>query len=502
MSEILTFDSISEQVLTLPPIVDRESIKKRYAGVPDFGLLKGQQIEAAQIMKRYLSEGLEGYDMVLLNGYAGTGKTFTIGKVIEDYFINNRGAKIAMTAPTNKAVTQLYKAAEFTHTNMVYKTIHSLLGLVEKITNHGKQIFIQDRRKPASIEEYDVLVVDEVSMLNDDLFQGSSDMDGIVKYAQMNGLKIIMMGDPAQIPPVNRLDCIPLSTTGQAKYRIKVIELTEPQRQTLDNPIFVTGMKIRNALHRPVSFPAADSELNENGKGVIFFRGGVQRDEELIEKMLDLYYPSGNFAEDADFMKTIAWRNKTVTYMNNVIREMVFGVQASKARIVVGEKLICNKPIFEGAYIIFNTNDEFMVLEHKVEVERINNGQFDINYYSTKVKFENPEGTDVEAYIKVVHESSQVTYDKILKMLVDSALSKKQGTWEAGKAWQDKFTFEQNFADVSYNYSITAHKSQGSTYDRTLVLAKDIDASNNVVERNRIKYTACTRPKNLLFVVV
>jgi ATP-dependent exoDNAse (exonuclease V) alpha subunit len=56
-------------------------------------------------------------------------------------------------------------------------------------------------------------------------------------------------------------------------------------------------------------------------------------------------------------------------------------------------------------------------------------------------------------------------------------------------------------AQVKYNYAITAHKSQGSTYENVIVIEPDIDANSKIVERNRIKYVAYTRAKSLLFIV-
>ena len=54
---------------------------------------------------------------------------------------------------------------------------------------------------------------------------------------------------------------------------------------------------------------------------------------------------------------------------------------------------------------------------------------------------------------------------------------------------------------MSYSYEITAHKAQGSTYDNAFVLEADMDINRKIKERNRIKYTAFTRPKYKLFVI-
>jgi ATP-dependent exoDNAse (exonuclease V) alpha subunit len=63
------------------------------------------------------------------------------------------------------------------------------------------------------------------------------------------------------------------------------------------------------------------------------------------------------------------------------------------------------------------------------------------------------------------------------------------------------YNFTRRYADVSWGYSISAHKSQGSTYKNVFVLEDDIDKNWDVIERNRIKYTAFTRASSNLFVL-
>jgi ATP-dependent exoDNAse (exonuclease V) alpha subunit len=71
----------------------------------------------------------------------------------------------------------------------------------------------------------------------------------------------------------------------------------------------------------------------------------------------------------------------------------------------------------------------------------------------------------------------------------------------ADKSWIKYYEFMRRYADVIYGYSITCHKSQGSTYTNAFVLEDDIDMNLNVVERNRIKYTAYTRASKKLYVL-
>lgn len=476
-----------ESAFEVPAYVPTIPKEKRLIREADSSMLKPQQKEAYTRMVNFL--GTSGY--FLLKGYAGTGKTFTLGKVMEQFINTYRGLPIAITAPTNKAVRVIYESADFTHPNIHYLTVHKLLGLMPKNGGNGKLEFVVNKRIPAAIEEMALLVIDEVSMLNDELFLL------IDTHVQAGRLKVIMMGDPAQIPPVGAAECIPLTEQGQITYGIGVYELTEIQRQENDNPIVDLALGLRNTISRALSFPIQETALNARGEGVVFLNG---RDGDKFYEILERYFTSDNFKYNPDFCKVIAWRNVTVDYINKVIRSMIYG-QGELRRVEIGEKLVANLPIQDGETIVFNTNDEMEVVGLEDKVEDINKGMYQIHYYLTKVKYKNLDGVESEQYIKLVGERSLPVYRKILETLRKDALGHPKGSFAAIQAWQTYFTFQGMFADVNYNYAVTCHKAQGSTYDRVFVMEKDINASFNIVERNRIKYTACTRPKHQLFIL-
>ena len=68
-------------------------------------------------------------------------------------------------------------------------------------------------------------------------------------------------------------------------------------------------------------------------------------------------------------------------------------------------------------------------------------------------------------------------------------------------AWVTYFNILKWNAEVGYNYAITAHKSQGSTYTHVILIEEDMEGNKRTVERNRIKYTAYSRPTNKLFIL-
>lgn len=138
-------------------------------------------------------------DAIILKGYAGTGKTYLVKKILEYITYSTDDKRIGISAPTNKAVGVLYNSSLQSGMNgyifedifdmkksIVYSTIHKLLGLKEVITDNGDQLFMLDSLNKSNLSKYDYLVVDEVSMLDDKICHD------IMKFSEK--LRIIFMG--------------------------------------------------------------------------------------------------------------------------------------------------------------------------------------------------------------------------------------------------------------------------------------------------------------------
>ncbi len=149
--------------------------------------------------------------------------------------------------------------------------------------------------------------------------------------------------------------------------------------------------------------------------------------------------------------------------------------------------------------ILFNTNDEFTVENFKIKKDRvrIEGEDGELKYYEAGVSFFDDDDTEVIYYIDILHEDSESYFHVLANKLKKTAIE----TRGKNKSWIKYYDFLRRYADVSYAYAITAHKSQGSTYETAFVLEDDIDVNPNVVERNRIKYTAYTRSSKKLYVV-
>lgn len=439
----------------------------------------------------------------VLKGWAGTGKTYTISLlvryVLEVIQPTRLWYKVGVTGPTNKSVRVIRKATGISSSRVQFQTVHKILGLSEKITSDGQQIFVNDGDFRPQIRTLKLLIVDEVSMLNDDLFEE------LLKYRDKT--KIIFMGDPAQIPPVGRPDCIPFRDELLDGYRIKTLNLRQIMRQKEGNPIIESSVKIRKNIGNSNSGISPENKINQIGEGVEFVNLNSPESRSSFRAILEKYFKTDRFKDDPEYCKIIGWRNKTISSMNDLVRKVIYGEEALSSKILIGEKLIANSPILEKDTIIFNTNDEFTVESFEVESEDLRFKVSDhpdddpypisLKHYETLVSYLDEDDDLVGRTIRILHEGSEDEFKKLANILKLRAINKKG----KDKSWIVYYNFLRRYADVMYGYSLTSHKAQGSTYDTVFLLEDDIDVNWNIIERNRIKYTAYTRSSRKLYVI-
>ena len=315
------------------------------------------------------------------------------------------------------------------------------------------------------------------------------------------------MGDPAQIPPVGKPDCIPFRDELHLNYNIKTLNLKQIMRQKEGNPIIEASAKIRaNLLNNNTGIPSK-SNLDMVVEGIEFINLNSSESRSNFRNILEKYYNSESFKNNSEYCKIIAWRNKTVSSMNDLVRKVIYGEESTASKILIGEKLIANSPILDGDSIIFNTNDEFSVESFEIcETDlrfKISDHPDDdpypitLKYYDARVSYLDEDDEISYRTIQILHEDSEYDFKKLANTLKLRAINKKG----KDKSWLVYYNFLRRYADVNFSYAITAHKSQGSTYDTVFLLEDDIDLNYNILERNRIKYTSYTRSSRKLYVI-
>ena len=455
----------------------------------DVSDLNTGQLEAFDLMKDFLAK--KDQTQFILRGFAGTGKSYLVKRLIKYVHAKYPSHKIAVTAPTNKAVRVLSKVSTLKDMRVTYQTIHKLLGLKEVIHTDGKITFEPAFDTKNEINSFKILIVDEVSMLDDTLFT--------MLQPYVNRIKIIYMGDPAQIPPVNKPDCIPFNDEKKIYFDFKEYTLTEIMRQSLDNPIIESSFKVRNNLTKRMPIEELDTKVNKKGNGIIRINPNRQADRDLAMDLFEKYFKCEEFEKDADHAKVIAWRNITVDKTNNIIRNIIYRGE-NITKIMNGEKLVVRKPITDGLnIIIFTTSEELTVNEFDVasDIYPVLDAKVRLKYYDTIVTAIDLEGKEYQRNINILHEDSQIDFEKTAEALKAHAVKTKG----AHRAWASYYEFLRTFADVGYNYCSTIHKAQGSTYTNVFVIEDDIDLNRNIFEKNRILYTAYSRAAEKLFIL-
>ena len=157
---------------------------------------------------------------------AGTGKTYLTRKIIN--WAKSLGKHIGVTSSTGTSIT------------MGGRTLHSFLGIglgqksAYALSYHTKTKF------PGTItrlKELEMLIVDEISMISEELFDKISEYLCIIRKdaRPFGGIQVLLFGDFCQIPPVNGEYAF-LSKTW-AKMNMVCIELVTQIRQDKD-PVF------------------------------------------------------------------------------------------------------------------------------------------------------------------------------------------------------------------------------------------------------------------------
>jgi ATP-dependent exoDNAse (exonuclease V) alpha subunit len=406
---------------------------------------------------------LEVHKRLLIKGSAGVGKT-TLAQTLIPMLL--KGKKISVSAPTHKALAVLRLKID-EHELIEFRTLQSILKLKRKINPKTGEIDFKPDFHPSypPLKGMSCIIIDEASMVSANLLLW------LEEYATLAGCKILFLGDDKQINPIKELDS-PVFLAGYP-----TVELTEIIRQAKGSSIISLS---RNLDLLDSNIDAVDENMN----GYLFSNDR----EKVIESLAAV--------NGTDEIKYLAWTNKEVDAINRDVRKAIY---TDPNKVEIGESLVFNAPYRDTHY----TNGEIKVNTLEIKtislkyLTRNTKVNVDVGEVDMKVYCINPEDLLVKTDrtlppgVIVIHEDSEQDYKNIVNFM-------KQQAKAYQLKWVDFYNFQEKFADLNHNHALTVHKSQGSTFQKTIMNVKDIRKNRNKVEVERISYTGVTRASELL----
>ena len=433
-------------------------------------------------------------DILVVNGYAGTGKTTAISSVIA--VLREYKTKCVLLAPTGRAAKVLSS-----YSGRPAYTVHKHIYRQKSVGGDGVGQFSLAPNK----DKETLFVVDEVSLIGIDSGQQQSTaafgsgnlLEDLIAFVRSGvDCKVILIGDSAQLPPVG-LDASPalLKDYMAMMGGVTFAELSTVVRQQQESGILYNATLIRRFV----------SEL-EYGPGVMDICDlGLETDRfddierisggDLIEKISDAY---SKYDEDETII--LCRSNKRAIRYNLGIRSTV---QFKEERLVRDDKLMivknCYQFLDEVEGIDYIANGDIAKL-HKI-------GKFEERYglHFAQARLSFPDYGDQEIDAKVIldtleSESASLTYEQsnMLYQGVNadySHITSKKKRWEAVR--EDKY---YNALQLKYANAITCHKSQGGQW-RCVFIDNAFWQEELTVDDLKWLYTALTRATEKVYLV-
>jgi len=436
-------------------VTDLQSRSSRADVLPGIRLNR-QQRQALKSLEKFTCSRDK---LFLLTGYAGTGKTTLLQALLKRMRDQGDRRKIVFTAFSNKATKVLERMAQSWELDIDCMTCCKLLGLRPDIdTSSGKQVFKADRGSENLIGTYQLVVVDEASMINAEMW----DLLMMAVMDLLSKTQLLFVGDVAQLPPVGEAESPVFKEISNRADLAEVVRY--------GGAIALLAESIRNNLTQSELPPFVTDTNGDRTEGVIV----CQRP--AWEKLLIRAFQSDAYKRDADHVRALAYTNRCVDALNRKIRVAIYG--AKTPRFVEGERLVANSPYLWNDTIILQTSSECEVL--KVGTAQQGMWQvWDLQVLTDDSKRRN---------LHVLHESSTGEFQRLLTLYAKE------------KRWREFWDLKSLFAEVNYAYCLTIHKSQGSTFQNVFVDVPNALINRNLRERNQLLYVAVTRAAKRLFI--
>ena len=419
-------------------------------------------------------------EIFVLKGYAGTGKTTVISTIVNNLIAIN--LKYVLLAPTGRAAKVIAN-----YSQKPAFTIHKKIYFPKKSSGGGVSFTMQQNKHKNTI-----FIVDEASMISDTssdskLYENGSLLDDLISYIYSGtNCKMILLGDTAQLPPVN-LDVSPaLDTETLAMHYDKTvhsIELDEVMRQEENSGILYNATDLRELLK---SHFIDDFQFQLKGfKDIVRLTDGYD-----IQDAINQAYSNYSIEDTAFIVRS----NKRANQYNQQIRSKILD---KESELSTGDYLM----VVKNNYFWLKEKDEagFIANGDIIEVLEIFSIKelYSFKFANVKIRMvDYPNQKPFETVLlldTITSESPSLTYEESNR-LYQEVMKDYEGETKYKMFQKVKENEYFNALQVKFSYAITCHKSQGGQWNTVFVEQPYLPDG---IDRDYIRwlYTAITLPK-------
>lgn len=441
------------------------------------------QVRLFQLFDLFLLDKANEFQVLLMRGYAGTGKTTVISRVVK--IASRFNYRTIMMAPTGRAakVMSVYagRTAQTIHKTIYQQTADSYTGAIsfKRQRNYYKNT---------------LFIVDEASMVqNEPDNMGNGLLRDLIDFVFEDSTnKLIIVGDAAQLPPVHQhispaLDANYLRDT----FGINLLEqeLTEVVRQQQQSGILFNATMLRQHIAKK------DFAIQFTTKGYAdIYKMGGDRLGDGIEYAYSKY--------GKENVAIICRSNKAAVQYNRFVRQAIL---QREDELDSGDLIMIVRNNYtwldESAPAGFLANGDF------AEVLRISNVEemHGFRFATLKLRLlDYPEQEPFEAKVlldtlyseqpNLPQADSRKLYDAVCIDYADVENKRSRGE-------QIRIDPYLNALQIKFAYALTCHKSQGGQWEAVFVEQGFLQEDMINTEFLRWLYTAITRAQKELFLM-
>ena len=399
-------------------------------------MMKELEMELDELQLQAVMTSIQN-GLFILSGGPGTGKTTTINMMLR--YFESEGLDIMLAAPTGRAAKRMTEATGFEA-----KTIHRLLELNSALSDEDNKKVRFERNELAPLEA-DVIIIDEMSMVDIQLFQA-------LLKAVIPGTRLILVGDVNQLPSVGPGQV--LRDIMDSKVFPAVV-LQKIFRQAGESDIVVNAHRINNGEQISLDNKSKDFFFLERNDVNVIYKHMIQ----LIQEKLPGYVQASPM--DIQVLTPMRKGSLGCETLNTILQRYLNPPGPEKREYIVGDT-------------IYREGDKVMQIRNNYQLEWEIVSRYGIPVDSGVGIFNGDTGKIIE--IRESVSELVVAYDEQRRVTYPFSL----------------------LEELELAYSVTIHKSQGSEYPAVIL---PLLAGPRMLFNRNLLYTAITRAKNCVTIL-